>query len=209
MMHANLRSTRHAALIPRIVLVVCFGVIVLTHGAWAVEPPPTRMDCTVYETKRTSIGLWLKIGNFVFAAGPEISFTKERGVAWNTVVQGLIARYTELCTRYNAGLVSKDEYKHYLHEIEGLYREAQALEAKMFEDTRDSAQDAHDELDRVLSSTPPATRQSRQDFDPVVKELRGLSGSIDQLEPIGRPLKPKRPGPPPDGLGSPGALENR
>ena len=177
------------------------GLLVWQTAASAAEPPAEQLDCRVHDTEKSKIGVALKVASFLFKWGPEISYDKERGIAWDKVVQGFIAKYKELCSRYNAGLVTKAEYEARLREMEGLHREAMALERKMVDETRGRAKAGVEELDRTLA-------QRRGDeapqADPIKASLEDLGQRIDKLEPIGRPLIPKPPCPPPDMLGAPG-----
>jgi hypothetical protein len=133
--------------------------------------------------------------------GPEITFNQERGVKWDRVVQGFIAKYKELCSRYNAGMVTMEEYETRLREMEALHREAIELERKMMEETRNRAKAADSEMERLLSRRKA---EERAQPDPVVESLDDLKQRIDKLEPIGRPLLPKLPCLPLDMLGAPG-----
>lgn len=169
--------------------------------ARAAEPPAEPMDCRVYETKKASITVGLKAGNLLFSVGPEVTFSRQTGIAWDRTVQGLIAKYQELCTRYNAGLATKEEYDARLREIESLYKEAQVLERKLMEETRTRAKSAMDELDRTLVQRKASEAAVT---DPMMESLDDLKRRIDKLEPIGRPLVPKQPCPPPAMLGAPG-----
>ena len=168
--------------------------------AWAAEPPAEELDCRVHDTTTSNIGLAFKIAGFLFKAGPEITFNHERGVAWDKIVQGFIARYKELCSRYNAGLVTKEEYEARLREMEGLHREAMELERKLMDETRNRAKAGIDELDKTLAKRKEETAAA----DPVKVSLDDLDRRIEKLEPVGKPLIPKPPCPPPDMLGAPG-----
>ncbi|MBX3324736.1 MAG: hypothetical protein U0223_00225 [Nitrospira sp.] len=166
------------------------------------ERPDVKLDCTVYETKETNFGIGLKVSYFFFNTGPEFSVSRKTGIAWDKIVHGTIARYVELCNRYNAGLVTKSEYDSRLKEIDGLYKETKELEAKLYAATRQRARDADDELDDVLGrsrrTTPSPSKTS------VEAAAEGLADRVEQLEPISQPLKPSRPCKPPDMLGAPG-----
>ena len=166
------------------------------------EPPEEQLDCTVYETKSVHLSLGFKFGNFLLNVGPEVGFSHRSGVAWNKVVHGTIARYVELCNRYNAGMVNKAEYEARLHEIERLYKEAQELEAKLFDATRQRSRSASSELDRELGRLHSTMSPNQTELE---ESVEGLARRIEQLQPIGRPLKPKKPCPLPDMLGAPGA----
>ena len=126
----------------------------------AGEPPDYELDCGVYETQTLDLSVGLKAGNFLFNVGPEMGVTSRSGVVWNRVVQGTIARYVELCTRYNAGMVTKAEYEARLEQIEALYREAQQLQAQLMKAARRRSRSGFDELDRELGKRQesPSTR---------------------------------------------------
>ncbi len=173
--------------------------------AWAADPPEEPIDCRVYETQKTSYTVGFKVGNLLLNMGPEVTFSEEQGIAWERVVQGLIARYVELCSRYNAGLVSRAEYDQRIAEIEALYREAQELEQELVALTHARAASAHDELEGM---TRGRTRRVEPEPVAVADSLTGLTQRIERIQLIGKPwkptLKPKKPSPTPDMLGVPG-----
>lgn len=179
-------------------------VAVLGGMAPGGEVRADELDCHVYDTRGGSVTVGLKAGNFLFQVGPEVTFGVQRGIAWDKVVQGIIARYKEACTRYNAGMISKEEYAQRLREIDGLYREALELERKLQAETHAHARSMHDEMERALAGRSGAVQESPPEADPLGTALTGLSTKIEQLESIGRPLVPKPPCPPPDMLGAPG-----
>ncbi len=201
MRHVAIRCRWMVQAVNRFLAGCAVGLLLAASPAWAAEPPSEPMDCRVYETKKDITTIGLKVGNLLFNMGPEVTFSNQTGIAWDRTVQGLIARYVELCARYNAGLATKEEYGARLREIEALYKEAQELERKLMEETRTRAKSAIDELDRTLAQrkTPEAAAA-----DPILDSLDDLQRRIDRLEPIGRPLVPKPPCPPPDMLGAPG-----
>ena len=201
MRHISIRSRWVVQAVSRFLAGCAVGLLFAALPAWAAEPPPVQLDCDVHDTKTSNIGLAFKVAGFLFKAGPEVTFNMERGVAWDKIVQGFIARYKELCSRYNAGMVTKEEYEQRLREMEGLYKEAQALEAKLMDETRNRAKSAVDELDRTLAQRKAAEAPAP---DPVKDSLDDLNRRIDKLEPIGKPLTPKKPCSPPDMLGVPG-----
>jgi hypothetical protein len=170
-------------------------------AATAVEPPATKLDCSVYETKSMNVSAAFTVAQFIFNIIPSIGFSRTTGVAWDKVVHGTIARYVELCNRYNAGLVDKAEYEARLKEIEALYKETKDMEEKLFTATRQRAKNSSDEMDEMLgrkrkqSSLPPEVEAS----------VKALADKVDSLDPIGKPLKPAAPCKPPDMLGAPGA----
>ncbi|MFZ1805238.1 MAG: hypothetical protein WAU05_15020 [Nitrospira sp.] len=180
-------------------LIIC-NVLMIGTADGRAEAPDVKLDCSVYETKETNFGIALKIAHFLFNTGPEFSFSRKTGVAWDKVVHGTIARYVELCNRYNAGLVNKGEYEARMKEIEGIYKETKEMEAKLYAATRQRARDAGDELDDMLGRS----RKTPNPKASLEASVESLAERVEQLEPIGQPLKPSRPCPPPDMLGSPG-----
>ena len=106
-------------------MMMWFGAFTLAFAAsgWAGSPPAKPADCEVYETDSSSVTVGFKVGNLLLQVGPEITLSKKRGVDWKEPVQKMIARFVEVCTRYNAGVVTKQEYDGRIQEIEDLTRE--------------------------------------------------------------------------------------
>jgi len=161
----------------------------VTTPARAAEPPDEKMDCRIYETKTSSFGLGVRFGAMLLpllgplspsaSAAPTVTFDRKTGVAWDKTVHGLVARYVELCTRYNAGLVTKQEYEARMKEIEGIHKDMAGLESKVFEETRGHAQSAQQDLDRSLSKRPAAKPGATTT---VADSLATLSRRVDQLD---------------------------
>ena len=107
-----------------------------------------QQDCSVHKTEDGRITMGFKVGNFLFGIGPEISFGKKTGIDWNHTVQGLVARYQELCARFNTGSISKQEYDERLAKIENIENDAYKLYQKFLEKKNRRRQDVFDELDK-------------------------------------------------------------
>ena len=135
------------------------------------EPPEYELDCGVYETQTLDLTFALKAGNFLFNVGPEMGITYRTGVAWQKIVQGTIARYVELCNRYNAGMVTKTEYKARLEQIEAWYREAQQLQAQMLETTRRQSRSGFAELDREVGKMRENSQARKNELENKVERL--------------------------------------
>ena len=180
--------------------------------------PEEKMDCRVYESKTTNFNLGLRFGVMLLpllgplspqgSVTPMAGFDRKTGVTWDKAVHGLVARYVELCTRYNAGLVDKAEYEARMKEIEGVYREAQELEPKLFEATRQHAKAAGDDLNRELGRRKPAATESPAgtatvESGALAASIRDFSDRVGRLEPAGRPLDPHSPALPPDPMKPP------
>ncbi|MBP8116156.1 MAG: hypothetical protein KAY09_00360 [Nitrospira sp.] len=183
--------------------VLLAGLMLIGPGlveATAVEPPATKLDCSVYETKSMNVSAAFTVAHFIFNIIPSIGFSRTTGVAWDKVVHGTIARYVELCNRYNAGLVDKAEYEARLKEIEALYKETKDMEEKLFAATRLRAKNSVDELDEMLGRKRKPTTLPPE----LEASVKALAEKVDGLDPIGQSLKPVVPCKPPDMLGAPG-----
>ena len=96
-----------------------------------------KQDCDVLKKKDNSIGLGWKFGGLMWGFGPEIKIGHSSGVEWKSDVQRMVAEYQELCTQFNTGRLSQQEYQ---QEKEGIikrgYNYAQELE-KRFKQKKD------------------------------------------------------------------------
>jgi hypothetical protein len=193
-----MREKRRACCAAILALVMTVGSGVATTRA--VEPPAEKLDCSVYETKSMNVSAAFTVAQFVFNIIPSIGFSRTTGVAWDKVVHGTIARYVELCNRYNAGLVDKAEYEARLKEVEALYKDTKEMEEKLFTATRQRAKESGDEMDEALGRKPKRQLTTAE----VEASVRALAEKVESLDPIGKPLKPAAPCKPPDMLGAPG-----
>jgi len=187
-------------------LLTVLGIIFLfsfAPFALAGNVPSEKLDCSVYESKTSSVTVGLKVGSFFFNVGPDMTFSHRSGVAWDKTVQGTIAKYVELCSRYNAGMVSKEEYETRLHKIEALYQEIQEMETKLFDATRQRAKTAGDELDGILGKKP---RKKPTNVGLEI-EVEELANRIEKGKNISSPLEPSTPCPLEDILGALGEKE--
>lgn len=189
-------------------LALSLSVAALPDRASAGEAPAEKLDCRVYDKKTSKVGLAFMVAGFLFKGGPEISYNAQQGVEWDRAVQSFIVRYVELCERYNAGLVTKSEYGERLHQMEGIYQEAQQVESKLYEATRNRAKESSNELDELVGRKKPSAPDSATQASVLNESIRKLLWQIEQLEPIGNQLKPARPCPSPDMLGAPGAYQD-
>lgn len=165
----------------------------LLHGMYDVVPvkaSDSLLDCQKFETKEPDSRAMVKgVGPVRFAAGPEFSKVAE---SWDLVVYGIIARYTALCNRTNAGLATKTEYDIGLKEIDGYYREAKELEAK---------------LSAAVRSRHDGARSTDVGLELAVADLATRMRQAHALEQMSAPQKPGRPQKPRPILGAPGREE--
>ena len=69
-----------------------------------------KQDCDVLKKRDNSIGLGWKFGGLMWGFGPEIKVGHSIGVEWKGDVQRMVAEYQELCSRFNTGRLSQEEY---------------------------------------------------------------------------------------------------
>ena len=112
-----------------------------------------KQDCSVYKSENGKITLGFKAGGLFFGIGPEVSFGKESGIDWDKLTQRLVARYLELCTRFNTGSISKSEYDKHLKKIEAIETAAYKLYQKLVEEEAKRKDRIFEELDEATKQT--------------------------------------------------------
>ena len=112
-----------------------------------------EQDCSVYKSENGKITLGFKAGGLFFGIGPEVSFGKESGIDWDKLTQRLVARYLELCTRFNTGSISKSEYDKRLKKIEAIETKAYKLYQKVIEEAAKRKDRIFEELDEATEQT--------------------------------------------------------
>ena len=70
-----------------------------------------KQDCDIMRKKDDTIALGWKFGGLMWGFGPEIKIGHHSGVAWKGDVQRMVAEYQELCTQFNTGRLSQQEYQ--------------------------------------------------------------------------------------------------
>ena len=74
------------------------------------SPVSAEQDCDVMKNKDTNVTFGFKAGTILMGVGPEIAFRDFYGIQWRGNIQYMIAEYEELCSRYNTGRMTKEEY---------------------------------------------------------------------------------------------------
>jgi hypothetical protein len=176
-----------------VALLAMMNVWLSSHPALAapIEPPREKQDCHVYETKTNKVTVAMTIAGLSFSlpygimdgpsgsVRPETTFERTNGVEWEKAVHGVIARYVELCTRYNAGLVTREEYNARMDEIQGVYQDMKGLEGRTLKETKERAQAAYGDLDRALSGRSP---QKPKEEESTSAAWQALNRRIERLE---------------------------
>ncbi len=129
-----------------------------------------EQDCTVHKTEGGEITLGFKAGNLLFSIGPEITFGRYKGINWDVTVQRIIARYQQVCTRYNTGSLTKKDYDNRIAEIEKLEKEAYDLYQKMLKEKAKKRDNTFDELDREVDRF----ESYQQEYDEINRQIKNL-----------------------------------
>ena len=79
-----------------------------THSATIVID---KQDCDIMRKKDDTLAFGWKFGGLMWGFGPEIKVGHTIGVAWKGDVQRMVAEYQELCTQFNTGRLSQQEYQ--------------------------------------------------------------------------------------------------
>ena len=93
-----------------------------------------KQDCSIMRKEDDTLALGWKFGGLMWGFGPEIKIGHSSGVAWKHDVQRMVAEYQELCTQFNTGRLSQQEYQaekqqivqrgyNYARELEKRFRE--------------------------------------------------------------------------------------
>jgi len=70
-----------------------------------------KQDCAIMRKKDDTLAFGWKFGGLMWGFGPEIKIGHHSGVAWKGDVQRMVAEYQELCTQFNTGRLSQQEYQ--------------------------------------------------------------------------------------------------
>ena len=104
-----------------------------------------KQDCSIMRKKDDTLALGWKFGGLMWGFGPEIKIGHSSGVAWKSDVQRMVAEYQELCTQFNTGRLSQQEYQTEKQQIvQRGYNYARELE-KRFKQKKD---DMFKEMDK-------------------------------------------------------------
>ena len=84
---------------------------VFTDQAHSTTIVVDKQDCSIMRKKDDTLALGWKFGGLMWGFGPEIKIGHSSGVAWKADVQRMVAEYQELCTQFNTGRLSQQEYQ--------------------------------------------------------------------------------------------------
>ena len=115
-----------------------------------------KLDCDVYEGDG-GITIGFKAGNLLFGVGPEVTLGKNNSIKWDRLVHGIIARYKELCTRFNSGAITMNAYNDRIKEIDEIARNALEFQERLKDKVKSQAKSVFTELDRETKKDVPIT----------------------------------------------------
>ena len=111
---------------------------VFTDQAHTTTIEVDKQDCSIMRKKDDTLALGWKFGGLMWGFGPEIKIGHSSGVAWKADVQRMVAEYQELCTQFNTGRLSQQEYQTEKQQIvQRGYNYARELE-KRFKQKKDA-----------------------------------------------------------------------
>ena len=97
-----------------------------------------KQDCSIMRQKNSQVAFGWKFGGLMWGFGPEISIGRSSGIAWKRDVQKMVAEYQELCSRFNTGRLSQEEYNKEKGElVDRGYQYAEKLR-KQFQEKKNS-----------------------------------------------------------------------
>ena len=76
-----------------------------------------KQDCSIMRSETDTYGFGFKIGGLLYGMGPEVYYGHSSGINWNWGTQLMVAEFQELCTRFNTGRLSKEEYSEEVYGI--------------------------------------------------------------------------------------------
>jgi hypothetical protein len=133
-----------------------------------------ELDCKVYEG-RTGLTIGFKASTLFFDAGPELKLGGTNNIEWDRAVHGIIARYKELCTRFNSGAITMKEYNERLEQIDKISKEALELQERMIKGVKMESKDAFGELEMETKDSKGTTPYNiSRSIDNINKKLIDL-----------------------------------
>ena len=76
-----------------------------------------KQDCSIMRNETDTYGFGFKIGGLLYGMGPEVYYGHSSGINWNWGTQLMVAEFQELCTRFNTGRLSQEEYSEEVYGI--------------------------------------------------------------------------------------------
>ena len=170
--------------IPRIQWVLPFFTVVmlLTQGGIGQADVGMDLDCTVHTSQSTGTQTSLQAGPMQLRTDADLTATPQQGQAWKHLVDGLLARYVELCSIYKESEITKEEFDFYTEKLKGHYENAKELEKKL-------SQQAHSPEPTLLE----AIHKQNQHLEKLELPEGIPSGAVPRSPDIDLPPDPNKP----------------
>lgn len=136
----------------------------------------SELDCKVYEGK-TGLTIGFKADVLGISVGPQVTLGGSHAIQWDKAAQDLIAKYKELCTRYNAGAVTMKEYNERLEKLDNIAKEMADLQEKIMQRVKAESKEAFGELDKETKGSKP--EMSKEEISEKVNEISRKLDSIN------------------------------
>ena len=104
-----------------------------------------KQDCSIMRKEDNTVALGFKFGGLMWGFGPEIQVGHSSGIEWKSDVQRMVAEYQELCTQFNTGRLSQEEYK---FEKKGIIQRAYGYSREFHKRFREKKENMFKEMDK-------------------------------------------------------------
>jgi hypothetical protein len=143
-----------------------------------------KQDCSVHKNKESNLVFGLSFGNMLFSVTPLVSYGERVGIDWNRSVQSFISRYQSLCSRFNSGSMSKQEYDREALKLEDIEDRMAKLEKEAMEAVVKSKQDMFERMDSELAKLnrqeTPADAIDKKKEERIISELEKIRKGFDE-----------------------------
>ena len=138
-----------------------------------------KQDCSIHKNKDNYVTFGFKFGNILFGFGPEVTFGKKIGIEWHRSVQAFISRYQALCTRFNSGSLTKEEYDRETKKLEDIEERMAKIEKDAMEALDKKADNMFSSLDQELSKLNKKSELDEVKSQRIKLELQKILKELD------------------------------
>ena len=139
-----------------------------------------KQDCSIHKSKDNFVTFGFKFGNIVFGFGPEVTFRKKNGIEWHRSVQAFISRYQALCSRFNSGSMTKDEYNMEIKKLEDIEERMAKIEKDAMEALDRDADAMFDKMDKELNRLNNKSELTTGNTNKIGLELQGIQKELQE-----------------------------
>ena len=139
-----------------------------------------KQDCSIHKSKDNYVTFGFKFGNILFGFGPEVTFRKKIGIEWHRSVQAFISRYQALCTKFNSGSITKEEYNREIIKLEDIEERMAKIEKDAMEALDKKADNMFSSLDQELSKLNKKSELTTDKTDEIKLELKVIQKELER-----------------------------